>query len=264
MPRCINRGVAPAQPRASVPAGSEIDLALAEVMDEFRSSVATSLVGLAQHAAKLGAAAEAANLLADARVLFGRRRDNYGATVFLNRLDSAADSERDTTDVVVRQQAPMESHLLTPRERQVARLIARGLTNPQIATALVIAPGTVTVHIKHILAKLGMSSRAQVAFWVAQQELLADNANLGTAQGRDSRASTVATVQTNVDRPEHFVTWNASDAAGTAACGSGISQSDSGADGNSGRRRHATGPLTQPANRRLGGSNSATTAAHPG
>jgi DNA-binding CsgD family transcriptional regulator len=57
---------------------------------------------------------------------------------------------------------------LTPREREVAALLARGLTNRQIAEALVITEGTANLHVKHILGKLGFGSRAQVAVWAAQ------------------------------------------------------------------------------------------------
>jgi non-specific serine/threonine protein kinase len=51
---------------------------------------------------------------------------------------------------------------LTAREREVAALVGRGLTNQQIATALVVEKRTVETHIGNILAKLGYSSRAQL------------------------------------------------------------------------------------------------------
>ncbi|MBO2454223.1 tetratricopeptide repeat protein [Actinomadura barringtoniae] len=54
---------------------------------------------------------------------------------------------------------------LTPREREVVALIRRGLTNRQIAEELVISPGTAGRHVANILAKLGFSSRAQIAAW---------------------------------------------------------------------------------------------------
>jgi DNA-binding CsgD family transcriptional regulator len=59
------------------------------------------------------------------------------------------------------------SHTLTGRERDVARLLAAGRSNREIADTLVISEGTVEVHVKHILSKLGMRSRSQVAAWVA-------------------------------------------------------------------------------------------------
>jgi DNA-binding NarL/FixJ family response regulator len=50
---------------------------------------------------------------------------------------------------------------LSPREHQVLALLATGRTQKQIATALVISPKTVAAHIQHLLAKLGVHSRAQ-------------------------------------------------------------------------------------------------------
>src|SRR5262249_31546714 len=62
--------------------------------------------------------------------------------------------------------------VLSRREREVAALIARGATNGQIAAELVIGQGTVATHVSHILAKLGLVSRAQVAVWATRQRLL--------------------------------------------------------------------------------------------
>jgi predicted ATPase/DNA-binding CsgD family transcriptional regulator len=57
--------------------------------------------------------------------------------------------------------------LLTPREREIAELIARGLTNRQIAARLFVSERTVDTHVGRILAKLGCGTRAQVAAIVA-------------------------------------------------------------------------------------------------
>jgi DNA-binding CsgD family transcriptional regulator len=59
--------------------------------------------------------------------------------------------------------------VLTAREREIASLVADGLSNHDVAEQLVISEGTVEVHVKHILGKLGFRSRAQVAGWVARQ-----------------------------------------------------------------------------------------------
>ncbi|MGW5382187.1 protein kinase domain-containing protein [Nocardia sp. NPDC003963] len=57
---------------------------------------------------------------------------------------------------------------LTKRERQVADLVARGLSNKQIATKLVISQRTAQGHVENILTKLGYTSRAQIAAWVVE------------------------------------------------------------------------------------------------
>ena len=56
---------------------------------------------------------------------------------------------------------------LTSRELQVARLIAAGSSNKDIAAGLVISQRTAENHVEHILTKLGFTARAQVAAWIA-------------------------------------------------------------------------------------------------
>jgi non-specific serine/threonine protein kinase len=65
------------------------------------------------------------------------------------------------------------TRLLTPRQQEVAMLVAQGLTNHQIAERLVVTERAVAAHIEHILDRLGMSSRTQIAVWVAEHGLLA-------------------------------------------------------------------------------------------
>ncbi|HUR08086.1 MAG TPA: LuxR C-terminal-related transcriptional regulator [Nonomuraea sp.] len=71
---------------------------------------------------------------------------------------------------------------LTRREREIAALVAQGMTNKQIAAALVIAQRTAEAHIEHILNKLGFNSRAQIAVWVGDQARAADEES-GDARG---------------------------------------------------------------------------------
>jgi DNA-binding CsgD family transcriptional regulator len=61
---------------------------------------------------------------------------------------------------------------LSKRELEVASLLAQGLTNKQIAAELVVSAGTVRSHVEHILIKLDLHSRAQVAVWATQEGLL--------------------------------------------------------------------------------------------
>jgi DNA-binding CsgD family transcriptional regulator len=58
--------------------------------------------------------------------------------------------------------------VLTRRQQDVARLIAAGLTNEQIARQLVITPGTTANHVEGILRRLGFSSRVQIATWAVE------------------------------------------------------------------------------------------------
>jgi DNA-binding CsgD family transcriptional regulator len=62
---------------------------------------------------------------------------------------------------------------LTPAERDVARLAGEGLRNDAIAQRLFITPGTVKVHLTHIFAKLGITTRAELAARAASHDLTA-------------------------------------------------------------------------------------------
>jgi DNA-binding CsgD family transcriptional regulator len=64
---------------------------------------------------------------------------------------------------------PTVGSLITPRQREIARLVAQGLSNRSIAETLVLSPRTVEGHVENILSKLGFTARAQIAAWVAQQ-----------------------------------------------------------------------------------------------
>jgi DNA-binding NarL/FixJ family response regulator len=60
---------------------------------------------------------------------------------------------------------------LSPREREVLRLIARGMENAQIAEELGISPRTAKNHVSNILVKLGMPSRIQAAIYAVRRGL---------------------------------------------------------------------------------------------
>jgi RNA polymerase sigma factor (sigma-70 family) len=63
----------------------------------------------------------------------------------------------------VSQELPKEFALLTPREREVLDLVALGLTNRDIAQQLYISEGTVKTHVTHLLTRLNLRNRAQLA-----------------------------------------------------------------------------------------------------
>ena len=71
---------------------------------------------------------------------------------------------------------------LTPRETEILVLIARGLTNAQIAGELNVSPGTVRNHVTTILAKLGAANRTQAAAWAVR-------ARLRTAQNAETKGA---------------------------------------------------------------------------
>jgi len=110
------------------------------------------LARVAQRARRPG---EEATLLAEVRA----RAAAAGAPVFA-ALATRADER----------QAAGRAELgpLTEREYQVAQLVAEGATNRELAERLVISPKTASAHIEHILAKLQMSRRAEIAAWVSR------------------------------------------------------------------------------------------------
>jgi DNA-binding CsgD family transcriptional regulator len=111
---------------------------------------------LASALSRNGRVVEATILLSDLRETAVR----LGSRPLVDRADAMARQSRGR----VAEEAPW--HPLTARELEVARLIAAGSTNPEIATKLGIAPKTASAHVEHILAKLGVSRRAEIAAWV--------------------------------------------------------------------------------------------------
>jgi DNA-binding CsgD family transcriptional regulator len=117
--------------------------------------------GLARCLLALGHAAEAKDHAQQARRVLERwpgwRRAE--AETLLRRLGGGAASERGLSDEV-----------LTAREAEVAALVAEGHSNGEIGRRLYISTKTASVHVSNILAKLGMSSRAEIAAWVARHQ----------------------------------------------------------------------------------------------
>lgn len=87
--------------------------------------------------------------------------DPTGAIIGATPADAPAADPRPTP----RQQADD----LTRREREVAELVGRGLSNRELAEQLVVTEGTAKVHVGRVLAKLGLHSRSQLAAWAVRQ-----------------------------------------------------------------------------------------------
>ena len=86
-------------------------------------------------------------------------------------LDEAIAEAWATAPMAAASELTSATTLLSSRERQVAVLVAHGYKNRQIAVDLVVSEGTVATHVRHILTKLELRSRAQIAVWVAQNGL---------------------------------------------------------------------------------------------
>ena len=62
--------------------------------------------------------------------------------------------------------------LLSQRELEIAALVARGMTNRQIAQHLVISRRTADRHVSNILTKLGLATRSQISAWTSERRFL--------------------------------------------------------------------------------------------
>ncbi|MFC4943146.1 helix-turn-helix transcriptional regulator [Pseudonocardia sp. GCM10023141] len=117
-------------------------------------------------------AAMARHRLAAALRARGRAADNDEATALLAAAGSAA--ERMGMAPLGAQIAQLSGALrdggvLSRRESEIAELVASGLTNRQVAATTHISERTVESHVQHILAKLGFTSRSQIAAWSARR-----------------------------------------------------------------------------------------------
>jgi predicted ATPase len=104
----------------------------------------------------------------DGHVSAGRARGQHGVAPAATTEERPRECPRDTPTKPSRRR-PRE---LSERERDVVLLIARGRSNRQIADELVITKKTAEAHVSHILTKLGLISRVQIATWGLQHGLI--------------------------------------------------------------------------------------------
>jgi len=131
---------------------------------------------------RLGAA-KAGALFADGREMTVEDAIRYA----LGSRPDTAGSPRHDAGAARRAPSP-----LTPREHEIVLLISQGLSNREIADELVISPATAARHVANILAKLGFTSRTQVASWATRHEPRDRTLPRGCTRGRGSSAGQYA------------------------------------------------------------------------
>jgi predicted ATPase/DNA-binding SARP family transcriptional activator/DNA-binding CsgD family transcriptional regulator len=208
------RGLGIAAPLRGEPARTETLLKESLAMDVemgAKADIAANLEGLAEAAGALGEDVRAARLWGAARALreatgrpwwsVERLLHEPQPTAVRGRLDQAsweaafeegqAMSFEEVVEYALSEQMPTtpafpapyqpsaakQSPILTAREGEVAALVARGLSNRQIASKLYLSERTVENHVSKILRKLALASRAQIAAWATEQRLLAQNSD---------------------------------------------------------------------------------------
>ena len=101
--------------------------------------------------------AEAVRRVHDGDAVFSPRLAGFVLDAFAGDLPASGDPELDQ---------------LTPREREVLRLLARGYRYKEIATKLTISIKTVETHVSAVLRKLQLSSRHELSAWAADRRLV--------------------------------------------------------------------------------------------
>lgn len=95
----------------------------------------------------------------------------FNSNVLRRAMAEAVDSAKGPVEATSAQSGK-EYETLTPRERDVLRLVVQGRTNRQIGQALVISEDTVKKHMRNIMAKLGVSDRTQAAVRAVRWDLV--------------------------------------------------------------------------------------------
>jgi DNA-binding CsgD family transcriptional regulator len=110
--------------------------------------------------------------------------------------------------LLIRCDAPSALAILSPREREIARMVADGLTNKTIAYMLEISPWTVSTHLRRIFAKLSVTSRAAMVAQLVLEGLPRDSGSLSCHNGAHSDPACMAnrTVRSRTDRHAPVVT----------------------------------------------------------
>jgi predicted ATPase/DNA-binding CsgD family transcriptional regulator len=169
--------------RLKEPFGDRLGMAMSlEVLawvasSEGRPRLAATLLGAADAALRSVGGALFRHLVEDHERCVGATRDALGPAEFDRVVAAGGALPFDEAVAIALGRRPVTGDRealagpaaqLTRREREIARLVARGLTNREVAETLVLAQRTAEGHVARILAKLGFTSRTQLAAWVAE------------------------------------------------------------------------------------------------
>ena len=149
------------------PRTSVVMVTMQEDPDYLFEAVLAGAAGYVLKGATPAQLTEAVRQVLDGEFLFNQR-------LTIDLLKSMADKEKPASPPSQAGTSTDQfSEPLTARETEILRLLAQGQTNPQIARELVVSPGTVKNHVRHIIAKLGVSDRTQAAVRAMELGLLA-------------------------------------------------------------------------------------------
>jgi pimeloyl-ACP methyl ester carboxylesterase/DNA-binding CsgD family transcriptional regulator len=129
--------------------------------------VASSVMGAARQGEVLVSGTVKDLVVGSGLEFAGRGSREFGGLPGSWNLFAAGPERRVVDSPPARAAAPVE---LSRREREVAQLLAGGLSNKEIAGRLYLSVRTIDNHVQHILDKLGFDSRVQVATWLARNE----------------------------------------------------------------------------------------------
>jgi ATP/maltotriose-dependent transcriptional regulator MalT len=158
---------------ASVQALIEEGLALCRQVGH-KLGIAQALNLLGEIFLQQGNTAKARSLLEESLQLYREGRDQRGIAESLSLLRKVEALERSLTEsapVALQPAMPTYPNDLTAREVEVLRLLARGLTNAQIAEELVVSLLTVKAHLRSIYSKLGVTSRSAATRYALEHGL---------------------------------------------------------------------------------------------
>jgi DNA-binding NarL/FixJ family response regulator len=143
--------------RGEVPDTRFLALSVSDAPDDVIAVVRAGARGYVTKSIKPDELADAIRRVADGDAVFSPRLAGFVLDAFTTDLPQPADPELD---------------LLTAREREVLRLIARGLPYKQVARRLSISVKTVEAHVSAVLRKLQLSSRYELTRWASDRRLI--------------------------------------------------------------------------------------------